>query len=106
MRRCMPAVKRLCARPTSFIRQFSSLHDNDLLLVRHGQTDWNRVERFRGRVDVPFNDTGLMQAEATGRRIAEMARPVALFCSPLARAVKTAEAIGRHVNLAVRSIPA
>ena len=75
------------------------------LLVRHGQTEWNRVERFRGRVDVPLNETGLKQAEATGRRVAEMARPVAIYSSPLSRAVKTAEAIGRSTNLPVEVHP-
>jgi probable phosphoglycerate mutase len=76
-----------------------------ILLVRHGQTEWNRVERFRGRVDVPLNDTGLRQAEATGRHVADFWRPVALYSSPLSRAVKTAEAIGRNVNLAVEIHP-
>lgn len=41
-----------------------------IILVRHGETEWNRVERFRGRADLLLNDTGLAQAEATGRRIA------------------------------------
>ena len=38
-----------------------------IILVRHGQTEWNRVERFRGHADVPLNEIGLAQAEATGR---------------------------------------
>jgi len=56
-------------------------------------------------VDVPLNETGLRQAEATGRRVANMERPVALYSSPLSRAVKTAEAIGGHVHLAVEIHP-
>ena len=76
-----------------------------IILVRHGQTEWNRVERFRGRVDVPLNETGLQQAEATGCRVAAEWQPVAIFSSPLSRAVKTAEAIGRNVNLDIQIHP-
>jgi phosphoserine phosphatase len=76
-----------------------------ILLVRHGQTEWNRVERFRGRADVPLNKTGLLQAEATGRRVCAGWRPVAIYSSPLGRAVKTAEAIGKHVERAVEIHP-
>jgi len=73
-----------------------------IVLVRHGQTEWNRVERFRGRADVPLNETGLAQAEATGRRIAAEWRPLAIYSSPLSRAVKTADAIAWHFELPVQ----
>lgn len=73
-----------------------------IILVRHGQTEWNRVERFRGRADVPLNETGLAQAEATGRRIAAEWQPVAVYSSLLSRAVKTAEVIAKHFNLPVQ----
>jgi probable phosphoglycerate mutase len=66
-----------------------------VVLVRHGQTEWNRVERFRGRADIPLNTTGLQQAEAAARRIAQTWQPVAVYTSPLDRAVRTALAIGR-----------
>jgi broad specificity phosphatase PhoE len=72
-----------------------------IILVRHGQTEWNRVERFRGRADVPLNQTGLDQATATGKRIAAGWMPVAFYSSPLARAVRTAEAAARHFDLPV-----
>jgi broad specificity phosphatase PhoE len=72
------------------------------ILVRHGQTEWNRVERFRGRADVPLNETGLAQAEATGQRVAAEWQPAAVYSSLLSRAVKTAEAIARRVDLAVQ----
>jgi probable phosphoglycerate mutase len=77
-----------------------------ILLIRHGQTEWNRVERFRGQADVPLNETGLAQAEATGRRVAQTWRPVAIYSSPLSRAVKTAEAVARHFDLSVQIHPA
>ena len=73
-----------------------------IVLVRHGQTEWNRVERFRGRADVPLNETGLAQAEATGKRVAAEWRPAAIYSSPLSRAVKTAEAIAEHFDLPVQ----
>jgi broad specificity phosphatase PhoE len=76
-----------------------------LILVRHGETEWNRVERFRGRADVPLNATGLAQAEATARRIAHTWQPVAIFASPLSRAVQTAEAIARQCGLAAEPQP-
>jgi len=75
------------------------------LLIRHGQTEWNRVERFRGHADVPLNDTGLKQAEATGRYVAAQWQPAAIYSSPLSRAVKTAETIGRHAGLQVEIYP-
>ncbi len=71
------------------------------VLVRHGQTEWNRVERFRGRADVPLNDAGLAQAEATGRRVAEEWQPAAVYASPLSRAYVTAEAISVRCGLPV-----
>jgi broad specificity phosphatase PhoE len=72
-----------------------------VILVRHGQTEWNRVERFRGQADVPLNQTGLAQAEATGLRVASEWQPAGVYSSPLSRAVKTAEAIARHFTLPV-----
>jgi len=76
-----------------------------VFLIRHGQTEWNRVERFRGRADVPLNETGLEQAEATGVRVAAKWKPAAIYSSPLSRAVKTAEAIAKHFDLPVQVHP-
>ena len=75
------------------------------ILVRHGQTEWNRVERFRGRADVPLNATGLAQAAKAGQRIAAEWRPVAVYSSPLSRAVQTAEAIACHFGQGVQVLP-
>jgi probable phosphoglycerate mutase len=66
-----------------------------IILVRHGRTAWNVIERFRGREDLPLDDTGLAQAERTAERIARQWRPSAVYSSPLGRARATAEAIAR-----------
>ncbi len=76
-----------------------------VILVRHGQTEWNRVERFRGRADVPLNEVGLAQAQSTGRRVAAEWQPSAVYSSPLSRAVRTAEAIAGHFGLPVQVHP-
>ena len=53
-----------------------------VILVRHGQTEWNRIERFRGRYDVPLNETGLAQAKAAARAIAARWPAAAVYSSP------------------------
>jgi phosphoserine phosphatase len=72
------------------------------ILVRHGQTEWNRVDRFRGRADISLDATGLSQAAAAGRRIATQWHPQAIYASPLRRAMQTGQIIGEHTGLPVR----
>lgn len=74
-----------------------------LLLVRHGQTAWNKDLHFRGRADLPLDDTGLNQAEAVARRLVTEFQPVALLSSPLQRARQTAEAIAQATQLDLRA---
>lgn len=76
-----------------------------IVLVRHGRTEWNRIERFRGRADVPLDETGLAQAKATGQRIAAEWQPAAIYSSPLSRAIQTAEAIAHHGETTVQPYP-
>lgn len=66
-----------------------------LLLVRHGETQWNREGRFQGQIDVPLNDNGREQ----GRRAAELLESVDLdfaVSSPMLRPKETAELILEH----------
>jgi alpha-ribazole phosphatase len=65
-----------------------------LLIVRHGQTDWNSVGRFQGQMDIPLNPTGLEQAHAVARRLSTES-PAAIYTSDLQRARQTAEIIYR-----------
>jgi len=68
-----------------------------IILVRHGQTEWNLDQRFRGLADVPLDQTGLAQAEATAERVAKQWTPSAIYSSPRARTIKTAETIAQAV---------
>jgi len=69
-----------------------------IILIRHGQTEWNKVERIRGQVDIPLDGTGLAQARATAQRIAQHWRPTAVVSSPLRRAVQTAEIVAHRLG--------
>jgi broad specificity phosphatase PhoE len=70
-----------------------------IILVRHGQTAWNRDVRFRGQADLPLDDRGLEEAKATGCYLAQRWPADAVYASPLRRALKTAEAIARARGL-------
>jgi probable phosphoglycerate mutase len=74
----------------------------NVLLVRHGETSWNREGRYQGRTDVPLSPDGETQVRALGRRLAHVAISRAVS-SPLSRARRTAEAIldGRDVQFAL-----
>jgi 2,3-bisphosphoglycerate-dependent phosphoglycerate mutase len=63
----------------------------ELIVIRHGETDWNRQQRFQGQIDVPLNAAGRAQAERLARRLAH--EPFdAVVASELQRARETAEA--------------
>lgn len=68
-----------------------------LYIVRHGETQWNKEEVFRGRKDVPLNETGLRQAERTGAFFSDK-KVEAVYSSPLQRARQTAGAICRSTG--------
>jgi len=72
-------------------------------LVRHGQTAWNKEEIFRGRTDVPLNETGLREAQLAGEYFREM-EIHAIYSSPLLRAWETAQKIADVQRLEVRSL--
>jgi len=75
-----------------------------IVLIRHGQTAWNREARFRGRSDVPLEAFGLKQAEVTGHYVAARWPAVAVYASPLGRTMKTAEAIAQAQGLTAQPL--
>jgi probable phosphoglycerate mutase len=66
-----------------------------IILVRHGETGWNRVERFHSRLDIPLNGTGLLQAKAAEKHIADEWKPVAIYSNPLSRAIRTSDGVAK-----------
>ncbi len=69
-----------------------------LILVRHGQTALNEKKVFRGRLDIPLNETGIQQANAIAERLATF-NVKSIYSSPLKRALETAQVIGRKLNI-------
>jgi broad specificity phosphatase PhoE len=75
----------------------------EIILVRHGETEWNASEIFRGRADIDLNETGLRQAELLGKYLSGE-KIDRIYSSPLKRAVKTAEAIAKHRKTGVNIV--
>lgn len=64
----------------------------DLVVLRHGQTDWNLEHRFQGHADIPLNASGIRQAEAAAMALRDQPFD-AVYSSPLTRALQTAEVV-------------
>jgi broad specificity phosphatase PhoE len=75
-----------------------------LLLIRHGQTRWNRDQVFRGGADVPLDRAGMAQARALSARL-RPADIAAVYSGPLARARRTAELVAEPHGLPVTVLP-
>jgi broad specificity phosphatase PhoE len=69
-----------------------------ILLVRHGETDWNRERRWQGHADPPLNEAGRRQAEQLAETLLADP-PAAVYSSDLLRARETAEAVTARLGL-------
>jgi len=76
----------------------------EIILVRHGETEWNIKEIYRGRIDIELNETGIKQAELLAEYLSQVEME-AIYSSPLKRALKTAEVIASYHNLNVEIAP-
>jgi broad specificity phosphatase PhoE len=76
-----------------------------IYLLRHGTTEWNREEIFRGRVDCPLDETGKAEAKAAAAYFQGM-KIEGIYSSPLARAAETAAAIAAGRGIRVIPEPA
>jgi probable phosphoglycerate mutase len=73
------------------------MSETTLIVVRHGETLWNREKRMQGTTDTLLSDVGRAQAQALGRRLAKHGFS-ALYTSDLTRARDTAAAIAEHTG--------
>src|SRR5438128_960886 len=71
-----------------------------LLLVRHGETDWNADGRLQGHTDWPLNEYGRTQAKKLAEQL-DGDGVAAIYASDLSRARETAEILGGRLGLAV-----
>ena len=74
-------------------------------VVRHGQTAWNLGEVFRGRADIPLDETGKQEVHLAGEALKDETLH-AIYSSPLLRSMETAENIAKFHNLSVTPLPA
>jgi len=74
------------------------------MLVRHGQSTWNREHRIQGQLDPPLSAEGRRQAELVGRRLVGR-RFEGFYASDLKRAWETAQAIGAAIGLEPEPAP-
>ncbi|KQV53621.1 phosphoglycerate mutase [Pelomonas sp. Root1217] len=71
-----------------------------LILIRHGETAWNRATRIQGHTDIPLSPLGLAQAQRLADALAD--EPLAaIYSSDLSRARQTAEAVAGAQGLAI-----
>jgi broad specificity phosphatase PhoE len=75
-----------------------------ILLVRHGETDWNRSGRIMGARPVPLNQNGATQAARLASQLTVLKRP-ALHSSPIVRARQTAEILAATLRVPVQEEP-
>ncbi len=76
----------------------------EIILARHGETEWNVAEIFRGRIDIDLNETGIKQAALLAEYLGDL-KINAIYSSPLKRALKTAEIIAGYHQLDVEITP-
>ncbi len=69
-----------------------------ICMIRHGETEWNRLEKLQGRLDIELNETGILQAKKVGEYLKDKEWDV-IVSSPLLRAYKTAKYISKILSL-------
>lgn len=80
-----------------------------VLFIRHGETDWNRIKRIQGHIDIPLAQSGLAQAQQLAARLAREAQSGAkldaIYSSDLQRAQQTAQPAATVLGLPLQLKP-
>lgn len=84
----------------SYTRSMSM--NTTLYAVRHGETEWNAIEKQQGHLDSPLTDNGIKQAQCLADGLAKKNIDI-LFSSDLGRALQTAEIIARRLSLDIHT---
>lgn len=74
-----------------------------IYFVRHGETDWNRVGRFQGQIDIPLNDLGRGQARRNGQALRDHlpTLDIPFLASPMKRTSETMELVRSEMGLPI-----
>jgi broad specificity phosphatase PhoE len=75
-----------------------------IILIRHGETDWNIEGRYQGQADPPLNSQGLLQAQELVQDLGNSAIDI-LYTSPLLRTKQTANIIASDLGISVIDEP-
>tara|TARA_Y100001978_G_scaffold57208_1_gene51514 strand:+ start:17485 stop:18810 length:1326 start_codon:yes stop_codon:yes gene_type:complete len=88
-----------CINQTSHLNKNipSKVGDSRIILVRHGETDWNKEGRFQGQIDIPLNSTGREQANKAAKYLQNINFTKA-FSSKMERPYETAQIILKNAN--------
>lgn len=76
------------------------IEKTSVTIVRHGETEWNKIGRYQGFLDSPLSDKGVDQAHCLAKALKKFEFD-ALYSSDLGRALQTANIIARELNLNV-----
>ncbi len=76
-----------------------------IILVRHGETEANRLKCFAASDDIELTDVGRQQAHEQGRAIRARFHPARVYSSEFTRALQTAEIVARELGLTVEVLP-
>ena len=94
-----------CLNQTSHLNQRipNKIGDSRIILIRHGETNWNKEGRFQGQIDIPLNEKGKEQASKASKYLEEIEFTKAISSS-MKRPYETAKIILNNNNIQIKKI--